>query len=171
LESDDAIEAELAGAVDDAHAAAGDFLEQLIIAEMATLARRRRGRGAAGEVGRGHGGLDPGLGRIVGAGTGLRSLRAAEDGLCKKTSRLPMSFEERRDPVMQEAIARAGFSQVGRLLLGRCLAEGGSEDGFNSIRAQTHHRPTGLGSSTTLCAVSRPRASSSRTTMSNGRKD
>ncbi len=45
LERHRAIQADLAGAVDDAHAAAGDLGEQLVVAEVADLARRlRRGR-------------------------------------------------------------------------------------------------------------------------------
>jgi hypothetical protein len=42
LEGDDSIEADLPGAIDDAHAAAGDLLEQLIVAEVADLGARRR---------------------------------------------------------------------------------------------------------------------------------
>ena len=33
LDGDDAVEADLAGAVDDAHAAAGDLVEQFVVAE------------------------------------------------------------------------------------------------------------------------------------------
>ena len=54
LQGHDAVEADLPGLVDDAHAAAGDLLQQLVIAEVADGAQRRGnpgGRLAGSSVG------------------------------------------------------------------------------------------------------------------------
>ena len=153
---DEAIGADLARLVDNAHAAAGDLFQQFVIAEIADPGPRRKSTRCRLVC------TDRRAGKLSRAGpVRLELLLRVDDRLFEETALRLMGVDQRFDSLPQSQVAGADFVQVGQAFAGGFL-QGSGENGFDAFRVRLHGTaPEGSGFQRLprQCAIGRRHAS------------